>query len=320
MNEGDTLQPPPEAIRVGVSACLAGEPVRHDGRDKDHSFVAALSRFVTLVPVCPEVEIGLGVPREPIELVLVGGRIRLRGVESAADHSEAMLALGRRRGADLAALELAGYIFKSRSPSCGLEGIPIRGAAGLGHGRGLFAAAVTEAMPGLAVEDEQGLENPERRERLLERTFAAARLQRAFAPGWRRRDLIDFHAREKLLLLPHGRERYRELGRLVAGVSELAPAALAARYRAGFLAALAEPTTVGRHVDALQHLAGHLRDQLQPGERRAIAEGIEAYRDGRCSRLAVLVRLRELAERHGADSAAATSYLHPAPDALLFSP
>jgi uncharacterized protein YbbK (DUF523 family)/uncharacterized protein YbgA (DUF1722 family) len=320
MSEGDTRQPPREAIRVGVSACLAGEPVRHDGRDKGHSFVAALSRFVTLVPVCPEVEVGLGVPREPVELVLDGDEIRLRGVESAADHSEAMRDLARLRAADLAALDLTGYVFKSRSPSCGLEGIPIRGAAGPRHGRGLFAAAVTEAMPGLAVEDEGGLENPERRERFVERTFAAARLQRAFAPGWRRRDLIDFHAREKLLLLPHGRERYRELGRLVAGVSELAPAALAARYRAGFLAALAEPTTVGRHVDALQHLAGHLRDHLEPGERRAIAEGTEAYRDGRCSRLAVLARLRELAERHGADSAAATSYLHPAPDALLFSP
>jgi len=160
-------------LRVGVSACLLGEEVRYDGGHKREPFlVEVLGREVEWVPVCPEVEIGLGTPRPPMNLVRIGGETRLITAETGADHTAAMRSYAERRVEELAGDRLAGYILKKDSPSCGLERVKLYPEAGgdqTGEARGLFAEALVRRFPDLPVEEEDGLRDPARRERFLAR-------------------------------------------------------------------------------------------------------------------------------------------------------
>jgi len=166
-------------IRVGISSCLLGQKVRYDGGDKrNRSVIEAFGPFVEWVPVCPEFEMGLGVPREPIQVVRVGPRaVRLLGVKSRADHTAAMRKYAKRRLDALAALDLCGYIFKKNSPSCGLSGVPAWNPDGSAatSGKGLFAAALVKRFPDLPVEEEGRLVDARARKRFLERVIAYAR-------------------------------------------------------------------------------------------------------------------------------------------------
>ena len=199
-----------ERPRVGVSSRLLGEEVRFNGGHKRFRFLTdELGPHVDWVPYCPEVEIGLGTPREPIRLTLDG---RLVNRSGTADHTPAMAALPLPAGVD-------GYVFKAKSPSCGIWGIPRYrddGEASGAHGRGLYAERVLASFPLLAVEDEGRLNDTGLREAFVERVFAAARLRGLFSGSWQPRDLVAFHARHKLQLLAHDPARYRSAGRVVA--------------------------------------------------------------------------------------------------------
>lgn len=307
-------------IRVAVSACLVGEQVRYDGGHKRHDFIAdELARFVTLVPVCPEVELGLGIPRETIHLIDVGGAVRLRGTESAADHTDGMRTLAQTRAAELDRSELCGYVFKARSPSCGLFTVPIHrdGAPPLPEGRGVFAQEITNALPELPVEEEGRLHDPAVREAFVERVFAYARLRRAFRPGWRMRDLIEFHASEKLLLLAHRPAIYKSLGPLVARGNDLDRTQLETQYRAEFMTALATPATVGRHVNVLQHIAGYFKGHLDAPSRRQLGRVIDDYGEGTVPLIVPVTLLAFFARRFDQDYLVAQSYLSPHPKQLM---
>ncbi len=170
-------------IRVGVSSCLLGNPVRWDGGHRRDDFVAgALSRLVTLVPVCPEVELGMGTPRPPIRLVRANGETRLVEPVRNVDHTGAMRAWAERRLAELEREELSGFVLKEGSPSCGLERVEVwsgrPGAPPARDGSGLFAEALRARWPLLPVEEEGRLREPARREAFVERLFAHWRLQR----------------------------------------------------------------------------------------------------------------------------------------------
>jgi uncharacterized protein YbbK (DUF523 family) len=163
---------------VGISRCLLGDEVRYDGTHKrDDSLIDALGRHVEWVPVCPEVEVGMGTPREPIQLVAsVEGvlsakqRVRLAGVESGQDWTERMHAWAQQRVATLRALNLSGFVLKARSPSCGIEGVRVvHHDRETSAGRGLFAQALVEAMPDLPVEDEARLSDSRARDEFLAR-------------------------------------------------------------------------------------------------------------------------------------------------------
>jgi uncharacterized protein YbbK (DUF523 family) len=163
-------------IRVGVSTCLLGEPVRHDaGHKRDEWIAVELGRHFEIVPVCPEVEVGMGVPREPVALVHEGGEVRMRATTSDRDHTRAMRDYAARRAAALAALPISGYVLKSRSPSCGLQNVVIARAQ---PGRGLFAHALIEALPDLPVVEEEDLRTPAQREQFVRRVTEYARERR----------------------------------------------------------------------------------------------------------------------------------------------
>jgi uncharacterized protein YbbK (DUF523 family) len=163
--------------RVGISGCLLGDKVRYDGTHKrDEAVIAALGPHVEWVPVCPEVEIGMGTPREPIRLVArrdrapsADNRVRLMGVNSGGDWTERMQAWSRERVGALMSLNLSGCVLKARSPSCGIHGVPVHGGEVERTGRGLFAQALLDALPDLPVEDEEGLADPRAREEFLQR-------------------------------------------------------------------------------------------------------------------------------------------------------
>src|SRR5579862_978649 len=238
-----------ERPRVGVSSCLLGAEVRFNGGHKRFRFLTdELDPWVDWVPYCPEVEIGLGTPREPIRLGVDG---RLVNRSGSLDHTAAMAGLPLPAGLD-------GYVFKAKSPSCGIWAIPLYrddGEASGRHGRGLYAARVMTAFPLLAVEDEGRLNDSGLREAFVERVFAAARLRVLLSGPCQARDLVDFHARHKLQLLAHDPARYRSAGRVVAAAGVAAAGSLdaAAEYGELFLAAMAGPATPGRNANALLH-------------------------------------------------------------------
>lgn len=315
-----SLGPAGTEIRIGVSACLLGENVRFDGGHKKDAFVRdLLGPFVRYVPVCPEVEIGLGIPRESIHLARRGERLHLVGARSGTDHTGAMERHARGAARELSALDLCGFIFKKDSPSCGLHRVRVYTGKGIParDGRGLFAAGLLERMPLLPAEEEGRLNDPRLRENFVERVFAYRRLKTLFAGTWRMADLVRFHTREKLLIMAHDPESYRRLGRLVAEGKGLERGRLASGYQEGFMAAMARMATRGRQTNTLQHAAGHLKKLLEADERQELADAIQDFRTGLIPLIVPITLLRHHARRRRVDYLLGQTYLEPHPKELM---
>jgi len=236
------VEPASPRIRIGVSACLLGDEVRYDGGHKRDPFLAdVLGAFVEWVKVCPEVEIGMGTPRESIRLTDEAGRIRLLTVTTGVDHTDAMTAYAARRTAALADADLCGYVLKQDSPSCGMARVKVYGGTGPPSrtGVGLFAAALLARFPHLPVEEEGGLADPRLRENFIERVFAYRRLRDLFESPWTAADLVRFHTAHEVVLLAHSAQSSSQLRQLAAGAGAIDREAVRARYSAGFMAALA---------------------------------------------------------------------------------
>jgi len=302
--------------RVGVSSCLLGEEVRFNGGHKRYRFLTdELGPHVDWVPYCPEVMIGLGTPREPIRLT-ADGRLVNRG--GTADHTDAMTALALPPG------DLDGYVFKAKSPSCGIRAIPRYDQDGLaaGHdGRGLYAGRVLDAFPLLAVEDEGRLNDAGLREAFCERVFAAARLRELFAGPWSAGDLAGFHARHALQLLAHDPARYRPAGRVVAGVISRAGACVprsetASAYGELFLAAMASQATRRRNASALRHAYSRIGRTMTPPMAADVVVRIEAYRRGEAPLGVPVALLARYASDGDLPWLAEQTYLAPFPERL----
>ena len=296
--------------RIGVSSCLLGEQVRFDGGHKRHRFLAdVLGRYVDWVPFCPEVAIGLGTPRETLKLTDDG---RLINRSRTADHTAEMAALALPSDID-------GYVFKAKSPSCGIHGIPRYSGddqAADRHGRGVYAGRLIDACPLLPVEDEGRLTDDVLREAFVERIFARARLRELLATRWQPRDLVAFHARHKLQILAHDPEAYRRAGRVVAGAGWRPRAAVQAEYGELFCAALHSSATRGRHTNALLHAFSQVSDVLDDTRRNDLVDRIEAYRRGDTPISVPIALLAHHARGAGLRWLAEQTYLAPYPAAL----
>ena len=306
-------------IRIGVSACLLGEQVRHDGGHRRNAFLLEeLAQHVRFVPVCPEVGIGLGVPRDTIRLVRREGEIRLIGA-GGADHTESMRRWAGATVADLQRLELSGFVVKKGSPSCGLERVKVWDDAAQGpsrDGRGVFAGVLAQTLPGLAIEEDGRLNDPGLREHFVDRVFGHARVRDFFSRSWTPEGLVRFHAVEKAALLAHDPESASRLGRLVAAQRELAPDELARRYRELHAEAFGRRATPGRQANALMHLAGHLKNSLGPADRQELRDAIEEYRAGLVPVAVPLVLLSRHLRAAGTDWARSQTYMRPYPKRL----
>jgi uncharacterized protein YbbK (DUF523 family) len=271
-----------EPIRIGISACLLGSRVRYDGGHKRDDFLCdVFGRFVEWVPVCPEVELGLGVPRETLRLERVRGGVRLIATSSGRDLTAAMKVYAEERLDRLASQELCGYVLKKSSPSCGMERVkvyPAAGGAPSRDGRGLYAEALQARFPDLPLEEEGRLLDPRLRETFIERVFTYHRLRALLRGPFSVAALVAFHTAHKLLVLAHSPDAYRKLGRLVARARSLSGPALARRYRSELMAAVAVPASRGRHTNVLQHMAGYLTDRLDAPSRAELIAAIDDYR------------------------------------------
>jgi uncharacterized protein YbgA (DUF1722 family)/uncharacterized protein YbbK (DUF523 family) len=303
-----------ERPRLGVSSCLLGAEVRFNGGHKRYRFLTdELAPFVDWVPYCPEIEIGLGTPREAIRLTADG---RLVNRSATADHTAAMTAL------PLPA-ELDGYVFKAKSPSCGIRAIPRYREDGLAvdhDGRGLYAERVMARYPGLAAEDEGRLNDPGLREAFTERIFAAARLRTLLDGPWEPRDLVAFHARHKLQMLAHDPARYQAAGRIVAGAGagagSVSRAETASAYRDLFQAAMAGPATRGRNANALLHAYSRIGRNLDQPLREDLVARIDAYRQGQEPLSVPVALLTHYASSGNLPWLAGQTYLRPFPAEL----
>lgn len=311
---------PTDEIRIGVSACLLGAKVRFDGQHKLHQWVTGtLGQFVTFVPLCPEVDIGLGTPRETIRIQEDRGRERLVAPRSGADHTEAMGSYARSKCQELVSMDLSGYILKKDSPSCGMERVRVYGAGGMAQrtGRGFFARALLHRFPLLPVEEEGRLNDPWLRENFLERVFAYRRVRSLLASTWRVGDLVAFHTREKLLLLAHEPKGYTALGKLVASAKGRFRAEMAAEYERQFMTSLGKIATVKKHCNVLQHMAGYFKRDATPQDRQELASVIEDYRSGFVPLIVPLTLIRHFVRRYGAPYLAGQTYLGPSPKELM---
>jgi len=312
--------------RVGISSCLLGQPVMFNGgHSRDRFLTRDLARYVEWVPVCPEVEIGLGAPREALRLTAAGHLVSRDGGGArdrvgARDHTDAVAALAGRRRGDLAGL--SGYVFKSRSPSCGLFGVRVYAGEGggeapvRGDGRGALAARVLASFPLLPAEEEGRLNDPLLRESFIEQVFARHRLAGLFGGRWRARDLIEFHARHKLQLMAHDPGRSKRAGCLVAAARARPADSVAERYTALFAQAMAVRAGRGRHGNALQHAFGLVSSHLDHARRHDILDRIDAYRRGEVPLTVPVTLIRHHATGCGIGYLRAQTYLDPFPAGL----
>lgn len=304
-------------VRIGISACLTGEKVRYDGSHKRDPFLMeTLGRFVEFVPVCPEAECGLGVPREAMRLEGEPENPRLVTIHSKKDHTRRMLEWAKKRLAALEREDICGFIFKSRSPSSGMARVKVYRQDGKGSPRhsgvGLFARAFMEHFPLLPVEDEGRLHDPLLRENFITRLFVLRRW-RDIAKRQKVGDLVEFHTRHKLLFLAHNEKFYRDLGRLVARTGQDDPAELFARYGQGIMATLACLPTVKKQSNVLLHMLGYFKKELSPEEKQELLEIIGRYREEYLPLIVPITLLNHYIRKYNQEYLAGQYYLQPHP-------
>jgi uncharacterized protein YbgA (DUF1722 family)/uncharacterized protein YbbK (DUF523 family) len=315
----NNLRPAPP-IRIGISSCLLGEKVRFDGGHKRDDFLTdTFGRFVEWVPVCPEVECGLGTPRETMRLERFTHVVRLVTTKTKIDLTDRLVDYSARRVEALAGEGLSGYVLKKDSPSCGMERVKVYDAHSLPArtGRGLFAEALLARFPSLPIEEEGRLSDPRLRDNFVERVFAFRRLQTLFRPRWRVGDLVQFHTAHKLVVLAHSPEAYRRLGRLVAGATAPARASVEREYTEQFMAALTVVATPSRHANVLQHMAGYFKRSLDPGSKDELLQTIEDYRRELVPLIVPITLFRHHVRQHGVAYLAGQVYLDPHPRELM---
>ncbi|MCQ4308486.1 2-thiouracil desulfurase family protein [Pseudomonas stutzeri] len=306
-------------IKVGISACLLGNPVRFNGGHKESRLCSeTLARHFQFVPICPEVAIGLGTPREPIRLVGDPDHPRAVGtVHPELDVSDALNAYGERIATELD--DVSGYILMQKSPSCGMERVKVYQANGHpvdGGGSGLFAKSLMRMRPDLPVEEAGRLNDPVLRENFLTRVFAHAEWRRLLRTGLTRKALVDFHSRYKYQLMASDPQQYKALGRMVARVGTTPLEAFAPAYFSQLMAALKKAASRGNHSNVLQHLSGYLKRHLEGEDKQELQRLITQYREGIVPLVVPLTLLKHHFRRHPDRYVANQAYLQPHPEDL----
>ncbi len=308
-----------EKIRLGISTCLLGEPVRFDGGHKwDRFLTDTLGQYVEYVPVCPEVECGLGIPREPLRLVGDWQNPRLITVRTNLDQTDRMKEWAKRKILELEKEDLCGFIFKSGSPSSGMERVKVydRNGVPAKRGVGIFARAFIDHLPLLPVEDEGRLNDPHLRENFIERIFALKRWREVLREKPSRGKLVDFHTRNKLLLLSHSPSHYQQMGRWVAQGKKAPLKELYARYQTLFLEALKVKATSKKNANVLQHMMGYFKDQLSADEKQELLDIIDRFRQEFLPLIVPVTLITHYVRKYKQPYLLEQSYLQPHPTEL----
>jgi len=307
-------------IRIGISRCLLGEVVRYDGGHKQDRFVTeVLSRHVEWAPICPEVEAGFGTPREAMRLVGDVKRPQLITINTERNMTKPLTLYTGQKLETLEDIRLSGYIFKKDSPSCGIERVKLFNPHGMPSraGVGLFARAFKERFPLVPIEDEGRLCDPVLRDNFIERVFCYHRWHILARGPLTRQSVVVFHTIHKYLLLAHSREVYQSLGRLVAQAHRYQPKELVERYGSLFMKALAVKATRRKHVNVLQHLVGHLKEQLKPKERMELNDVIGEYHQGLVPLIVPITLIKHYVTQYDVVYLRDQMYLSPHPKELM---
>lgn len=313
------MSTPNKLIKVGISACLLGAPVRYNGGHKQSLLCKdVLSQYFTYVAVCPEEAIGLGTPREPIRLVGDSNQPRAVGtVTPSLDVTDALTAYGERTAAQLD--DLCGYILMQKSPSCGMTRVKVyqeHGRPAEHSGSGLFAAALMRAQPNLPVEEDGRLNDPVLRENFITRVFAYAEWRQLVDSGLSLKKLYDFHARYKYQLMANSPVDCTALGRLLASNHQLPLDSLASQYLSLFMSALKKIANRGSHTNVLQHISGYIKHSLSSDEKRELHTLISQYQTGIVPLVVPLTLIKHHFKRHPDRYIADQVYLQPHPENL----
>ena len=305
-----------KTIKLGVSQCLLGEKVRYDGGHKHDRFITdTLGQYVEYIPVCPEVECGFPVPREPFRLVGKANSPRLVTINTKTDHTDKMLKWAKKRLAELEKEGLSGFIFKKGSPSSGMERVKVYTEKGVPSksGSGIFARAFMEHFPLVPVEEEGRLRDPKLRENFIERIFVFKRWRELLSEKKSRGNLVAFHTRHKLLILSHSEKLYREMGKLVADAKKHSPGRLYETYQTLFMEALSLKTTVKKNVNVLLHLMGYFKKELNPDEKKELLEIIENFRKEYVPLIVPITIINHLVRKYNQPYLKEQLYLNPHP-------
>lgn len=305
-----------EKIRLGISRCLLGEAVRYDGGHKLDRFLRdTLGQYVEYVPVCPEVECGLGIPREAMHLEGDPEAPRLITTRTRRDVTDQMLAWAHRRVVELEDEGLCGFIFKSNSPSSGMERVKITNQSGMPRkvGRGVFAGIFMKHFPSLPAEEEGRLHDPALRENFIERMFVLKRWREMVDRGRRLSGLVDFHTRHKLLIMAHSPKQNTLLGGLVATAKGASTKELFEKYQVLLMEALKLRATVKKQVNVLQHLMGYFKKVLSGDEKQELLEVIDHYREGYIPLIVPVTLINHYVRKYDQPYLKLQYYLNPHP-------
>ncbi len=306
-------------IRIGVSACLLGQPVRFDGGHKhDRYLTATLGEYLEFVPVCPEVEAGFPIPRESFRLVGDPENPRLVTTRTQVDHTERMAGWAEKRVRELEKENLCGFIFKSDSPSSGLERVKVYNAKGMAEkkGVGMFARAFTRHFPLLPVEEEGRLNDAKLREAFIEQIFTLKRWRETLARPAGMKHLVDFHSRHKLLVLAHSPAHAKRMGKLVAEGKGTPIRQVYTDYERLLIEALRLKTTLKKHMNVLQHIMGYFKQQLTADEKQELLEVLDQYRREYLPLIVPVTLLNHYVRKYNQPYLQQQVYLNPHPIAL----
>jgi uncharacterized protein YbgA (DUF1722 family)/uncharacterized protein YbbK (DUF523 family) len=304
-----------EKLKIGVSACLLGQNVRYDGSHQLNPFIRdILGQYMEFVPVCPEVECGLPIPREAMRLVGDEGEPRLVTRRTGVDHTRRMQSWAEDKVRQLEAENLCGFIFKKNSPSSGLYRVKIYSEEGMPRntGVGMFARVFTRHFPLLPVEEDGRLNDSRLREDFIEAVFVIKHFRDLLAAPRSRGALIDFHTRHKLLLLARNQEQYRQMGRFIANMPESLDEAYSS-YGQLLAQALQLKTTSKKHCNVLHHVFGYFKKELSADEKQEVLEMIEAYRRGDVPLIVPITLLNHYVRKFKQPYLEQQYYLHPHP-------
>jgi uncharacterized protein YbgA (DUF1722 family)/uncharacterized protein YbbK (DUF523 family) len=301
---------------VGISSCLLGENVRYDGGHKLDRFLRdTLGAFVDYVRVCPEVECGFPIPREAFHLEGDPERPRLVTSRTSVDHTERMEKWANRRVRDLAKEDLCGFIFKSGSPSSGMERVKVKNGKGMPvkKGQGIFARTFIKHFPLLPVEEEGRLHDMELRENFIERIFTLMRWKEMMGSSPTMGKLVDFHTRHKMLILSHNQQIYREMGMLVATGGKRPGKEFYDRYAQLLMGSMKFRSTPRKHSNVLMHAMGYFKKVLSPEEKQEMIQVIDNYRLEMLPLIVPITLLNHYVRRYKVDYLREQVYLNPHP-------
>lgn len=306
-------------IKIGISACLLGENVRwNGGHTRDRYLTDTLGLYVDYVPVCPEVECGLGVPRETLRLVGDPDNPNLVTSKTNIDHTHRMTQWARKRVKALEKEDLCGFIFKKNSPSSGLYNVAVRTSKGMPQkkGQGIFARIFTEHFRRVPVEEEGRMHDPKLRETFIEQIFTLKNWRKTLAKDTKMGSLVDFHTRHKLLILSHSPKHYRTLGKLVAQGKALPLKDLFEQYETLLMEALRLTSTLKKNINVLQHIMGYFKKQLSSDEKQELLEIFDQYRKEYVPLIVPITLVNHYVRKHRQPYLGQQVYLNPHPIAL----